>query len=103
MLFRTGEGADYLLLIRSGRFRLVEADIVLGQGDLVGEMGFLSPGNTRTMTLECIEAGEVGRVSYFDVKQLYFSNPNFAYYFLRLVSNRLFDNLGKATKAQATA
>jgi CRP/FNR family transcriptional regulator, cyclic AMP receptor protein len=101
VVFAAGDGASYLLLIRSGSFRLKEADIALGRGDLVGELGFLSPGNTRTMTLECVADGVVGRVSYFDVKQLYFSNPSFAYYFLRLVSHRLFDNLERAQKAQA--
>lgn len=103
VIFAAGDTASYLLLIRSGSFRLREADIALGHGELVGEMGFLSPGNTRTMTLECVADGVVGRVSYFDVKQLYFSNPSFAYYFLRLVSHRLFDNLERAQKAQALA
>ena len=55
------------------------------------------------MTLECVADGVVGRVSYLDVKQLYFSNPSFAYYFLRLVSHRLFDNLERAQKAPAAA
>ncbi len=103
VVFAAGETASYLLLIRSGRFRLREADIALGHGEVVGELGFLSPGNTRTMTLECVEDGVVGQVSYLDVKQLYFSNPSFAYYFLRLVSHRLFDNLERAQKAQSAA
>jgi CRP/FNR family transcriptional regulator, cyclic AMP receptor protein len=103
LVFSAGDAASFLLLIRSGHFRLKEAGIVLGHGELVGELGFLSPGNTRTMTLECVEDGVVGQVSYLDVKQLYFSNPSFAYYFLRLVSHRLFDNLERAQKAQAAS
>ena len=103
IVFRAGEVGEYLLLIQSGRFRLTEAGIGLGSGELVGELGFLSPGNKRTMSLECVEDGVVGRVTYFDLKQLYFANPEFAYYFLRLISQRLFDNLERAQKAQAAA
>lgn len=101
VIFRIGEDAHYLLLIRSGRFRLAEADIRLGEGELVGELGFLSPGNRRTMTLECIEDGTVGKITYYDLKQLYFSNPRFAYYLLQLVGRRLFDNVERAKSAGA--
>lgn len=80
-IFKEGDAADYLLIIESGQFRLAESQIVLGPGELVGEMGFLSPGNKRTATLVCTETGEVGRVSYHAIRQLYFANPKFAFYF----------------------
>jgi CRP-like cAMP-binding protein len=63
------------------------------QGQVVGEMGFMSPNNTRTLTLECMEAGEVLSISYDEVRQLYFQNPQFGFYFLRLTSERLFHNM----------
>jgi CRP/FNR family cyclic AMP-dependent transcriptional regulator len=79
----------------SGRFRLNELDIELLQGQLVGEMGFMSPQNKRTQTLECLEGGEVLSISYDQVRQLYFQNPEFGFYFLRLTSERLFHNMQK--------
>jgi CRP-like cAMP-binding protein len=79
----------------SGRYRLKEIDIELLQGQVVGEMGFMSPSNTRTQTLECLEAGEVLSISYDEVRQLYFQNPEFGFYFLRLTSERLFSNMEK--------
>ena len=103
VLFKAGDSADYLLLLESGRFELREAAISLGAGDVVGELGFLSPGNRRTMTLVCVESGKVSSVSYSSVKQLYFSNPKFAFYFLRLVSDRLFQKLDRAEKARVAA
>lgn len=101
VLFHKGDHANHLLLIHTGRFRLKEAGIELGSGELVGELGFLSPGNQRTMTLECIEAGSAGSVTYKDIQQLYYQNPKFGFFFLRLISNRLFENLEKAKQSAA--
>ncbi|MGV3491170.1 MAG: cyclic nucleotide-binding domain-containing protein [Devosia sp.] len=99
VLFSRGDIAKDLLVLDSGRYELREAGIILHAGELVGEMGFLTPDNTRTMTLVCIEPGIVSAVTYDNVKQLYFSNPKFAFYFLRLVSDRLFENIGRAQKS----
>jgi CRP-like cAMP-binding protein len=77
----------------SGRYRLNELGIELPQGQVVGEMGFMSPHNKRSQTLECLESGEVLSITYDDVRQLYFQNPEFGFYFLRLASERLFHNM----------
>ena len=53
----------------------------------------LSPSNVRTQSLECIEAGLVLSVNYSKVEELYVQNPAFGFYFLRLSSARLFQNL----------
>jgi CRP-like cAMP-binding protein len=55
----------------------------------------LSPSNMRTQTLECIEAGMILSVSYTKVEELYVQNPEFGFYFLRLASARLFENIEK--------
>jgi len=93
VLFAKGDAATCMFYTLSGRYRLKEIDIELLQGQVVGEMGFMSPTNTRTQTLECIEAGEVLSISYDEVRQLYFQNPQFGFYFLRLTSERLFHNM----------
>jgi hypothetical protein len=95
VLFAKGDVANCMFFTISGRYRLKEMDIELLQGQVVGEMGFMSPSNTRTQTLECLEAGEVLRISYDEVRQLYFQNPEFGFYFLRLASERLFSNMEK--------
>src|SRR5215203_2316510 len=95
VLFAKGDIATCMFYTIAGRYRLKEMRIELVQGQVVGEMGFLSPDNTRTQTLECIEAGEVLSISYDEVRQLYFQNPQFGFYFLRLASERLFNNMEK--------
>jgi hypothetical protein len=105
VLFYKDEKAEDMLYIVSGRFRLVESGIEFPVGAIVGELGMLSPSNMRTQTLECIEAGLILSVSYSKVEELYVQNPEFGFYFLRLSSARLFDNIDKLEKrlAQQTA
>src|ERR1700753_2709751 len=94
VLFYKDERADSMYYIVSGRFRLVESGIELPVGAIVGELGMLTPSNMRTQTLECIETGGVLSVSYTQVEELYVQNPAFGFYFLRLASARLFQNIG---------
>jgi CRP-like cAMP-binding protein len=93
VLFYKDEKAESMLYIVSGRFHLVESGIEFPVGAIVGELGMLSPSNTRTQTLECMEAGTILSVSYTKVEELYVQNPEFGFYFLRLASARLFQNI----------
>lgn len=77
----------------SGRYRLKELGIELPQSEIVGEMGLMAPDNRRTQTLQCVESGEILSITYDEVRQLYFQNPQFGFYFLRLTSERLFHNM----------
>jgi CRP-like cAMP-binding protein len=95
IIFYKDEKAEDMLYIVSGRFRLVESGIELPVGAIVGELGMLSPSNMRTQTLECIADGLILSVSYSKVEELYVQNPAFGFYFLRLASARLFENIDK--------
>jgi hypothetical protein len=90
LLFRKGDPAGELFYIASGRFRIAETGTERGAGALVGELGFLAPDDTRTATLECVDEAVVLRISYDQMKQLYFQNPKFGFYLMRLASQRLF-------------
>ena len=103
VLFYKDEKAEDMLYIVSGRFKLVESGIELPVGAIVGELGMLSPSNMRTQTLECIEGGLILSVSYSKVEELYVQNPEFGFYFLRLSSARLFENIDNAGAAAGAA
>ena len=62
-------------------------------GSVVGELGMLAPERTRTQTLVCTESGALLEISYDKIEQLYYQNPKFGFYFLRLSTARLFDNI----------
>ena len=58
----------------------------------MGELGFLTPDNRRTATIECIEAGQVLTIEYDKLLEIYFQNPEFGDHFLILTSQRLLEN-----------
>jgi hypothetical protein len=93
ILFAKGETAKEMFCTVSGRYRLMELGVDLKPGEVVGELGMLAPDNCRTATLECVEAGKVLSITYEQVEQLYYQNPTFGFYFLRLSTARLFENL----------
>jgi hypothetical protein len=93
VLFSKGAEADEMFYTVSGRFRLPELDIDVPRGEVFGELGLLAPEQRRTQTVACAEDGEVLVISYAQVKQLYYQNPQFGFFFLSLASGRLFANL----------
>jgi len=95
VLFRKGEPANEMLFIVTGKLLVKEIGIELSAGRLVGELGFLSPNNRRTQTVECIESGEVLTITYEKLLEIYFQNPEFGYYFLRLTGDRLLQNIAR--------
>lgn len=100
LLFRRGDAADEMLFVLSGRFRAQEADVVLAPGEVFGELGLLLRGHRRTQTVVCEEAGVLLVISYDEVRQLYFQNPKFGFFFLELAAERLARD---AARAEAVA
>ena len=98
MVFRKDDPAREMFLIDNGRFRVCELDIELQPGMIFGELGLLTSGNNRTQSVECIESGYVMTLPYDEVRALYFENPEFGFFFLRLSSDRLLQGL-KRTEA----
>jgi CRP-like cAMP-binding protein len=95
VLFRKGERANEMFMIVTGKFLVSELGMELPAGRVFGELGFLSPNNRRTQTVECTEDGQVLTITYDKLLELYFQNPEFGYYFLRLSSERLLENMGR--------
>ena len=63
---------------------------------MVGELGMLSPDSKRTQSAVCVDGGQILVITYDQVRQLFFQNPKFGYYFMQLASARLFENLKRA-------
>jgi CRP-like cAMP-binding protein len=96
ILMKKGDAANEMLLTVTGKFRVIEINVELPPGRLMGELGFLTLDNRRTATIECIEDGRVLTISYEKLLEIYFQNPQFGYYFLVLTSQRLLENLARA-------
>ena len=95
MLFRKGDPANEMFLTVSGKFLVTEIGIEIPPDRILGELGFLSPNNHRTQSVECTEDGEVLAISYDKLLEIYFQNPEFGYFFLRLTSDRLLQNFAR--------
>lgn len=95
ILMKKGDAANEMLLTVTGRFRVIEINVDLPPGRLMGELGFLTPDNRRTATIECIEDGHVLTITYEKLLEIYFQNPQFGYYFLVLTSQRLLENIAR--------
>ena len=100
-MFRKGDAATELYFLISGHCRVVEPNIEMGAGSVIGELGLLEPGRTRTATVECIENCEMLAISYDNVMELYFQNPTFGFYFLQLSTARLFHTIKKLEEENA--
>jgi CRP-like cAMP-binding protein len=94
-IFRKGDLSSAMFYTVSGRYRLREIEKEVPPGEVIGDLGLIAPDNKRTLTFECIEGGEILTISYSSVKQLYFQNPKFGFYFLQLSSRRLFQDIAR--------
>lgn len=101
-LFRKGEPATEMFYITSGSLHLVELDIEVGPGRLIGEIGMFSPAHRRTMTVKAIGDVELLAISDSSLRQLYYQNPRFGFYLIQLVTSRLVTNLERM-EAQVAA
>lgn len=99
ILFRKDDLANHMFLIDTGKFRVSELDVLLQPGEIFGEIGLLTSDSRRTQSVECIEDGYVMSLPYDEVRALYFENPEFGFYFLRLSSERLLQGLTRAEEA----
>jgi len=94
VVFRKGDRADAMYVVVSGRYRVAELGHDIAPGEVIGELALLAPDQARTQTVQCTESGELLQITYEQVKQLYYQNPTFGFYFLRLTTRRLFaDNI----------
>ncbi|MGY0194133.1 Crp/Fnr family transcriptional regulator [Leptothrix sp. BB-4] len=101
-LFRQGDAADELSFVLSGRFRAVEADVVLQPGDVIGELALVAPDHRRTQTVVCDQAGVLLVLTHDEVRQMYFQNPRFGFFFLERVAERLSRDARRVAQAPSS-
>jgi hypothetical protein len=92
VLFKKDDVANEMFMTITGKFLVKEINVELPPGNIMGELGFLSPDNRRTATVLCLEDGQVLTITYEKLLEIYFQNPQFGYYFLVLTSQRLLEN-----------
>jgi two-component system nitrate/nitrite response regulator NarL len=89
VLFHKGEPSDALYYIARGTVSLREIGIEVGPGTILGEIGLFSADHRRTCTARCESDGELLSASATDAMRLYYQDPEFAVYLIRLITRRL--------------
>jgi CRP/FNR family transcriptional regulator, cyclic AMP receptor protein len=103
VLFQKGDLAKEMYLALSGSIRLASVGVSLGPGTVIGEIGIFSPQGQRMDTAICEADGELGVIPDERVLELYYQNPTFGFYLVKLVTDRLLENYFKAQAAARTS
>jgi CRP-like cAMP-binding protein len=96
VLFETGDESHKMYMIKEGRVRLEGVGRTLGPGDVFGEIGIVAPDNRRTATAICEQDCELLTITRDEVSRLYYVDPGFGWYLIRLITARLLHNLKNA-------
>jgi len=104
-LFNKGDDAAEMFYVSEGRLRLVEHNVELGPGSVVGEIAMFSPSKKRTRTIVAATDVKLSAIGESELKQLYYQNPHFGFYLIQLITHRLVANMeqleGKVGAASA--
>jgi CRP/FNR family transcriptional regulator, cyclic AMP receptor protein len=92
VLFKKGEKPDQMVIIKSGVVHLNEVGVDCSPGDVLGEIAAFTPDNRRTCTAVCATDCELYTLTNSDMIQLYYQNPQFGMYLIRVVVSRLLAN-----------
>jgi hypothetical protein len=98
-LFSKGDPPDNLYYLASGQVRLVETDITIEAGDIFGEIAFFSDSKERTLTAVCKGPCSIVAIDERSFMQLYYQNPAFGMFIVRLISRRLLDGMSQKPDA----
>lgn len=92
-LFRKGDVGSEAYFVVRGRVQLPEVDLTLEPGAFLGEMALFTPGKHRSLTARCLTDVQTLVVSNESLSKLYYQNPDFAVYLLRLITSRLVSDI----------
>jgi CRP/FNR family transcriptional regulator, cyclic AMP receptor protein len=87
-----GDIAKEAYYIVAGEVEIVEIGKTVGSGTLLGEMGLFTEDGRRTMSVRCKSDVQAATITYDRFKELYFQNPQFGFYLLRLIVTRMHSN-----------
>jgi len=87
-VFSEGDAADEAFLLVEGRIEIPERSVVLTPGALFGEMALFTKKRERTASTVCLSDVRLLVITYEQFEQLYFQNPEFGLYLIRLIVRR---------------
>jgi hypothetical protein len=95
VVFQKGDPPDFIYYVLSGRVGLEGVDVVLGPGEVFGEIAFFTDARARTLTARCLEECELLALDEAAFTRLHYQDPAFGLYLMRLITQRLMDGMGR--------
>jgi CRP/FNR family transcriptional regulator, cyclic AMP receptor protein len=92
ILFKKGDAADKLYLIEEGTIRFPEIGKQLSSGAAFGEVGLFAPDSVRSASALCADDCRLYAIRKEKVLELYYENPRFGFFLIRMVSALLQDD-----------
>ena len=96
VLFAKGDISDKMYFIHSGTVSLEEFEVEQSTGAVFGEIAVFTSDNRRTCTAVCMNDCEFYTLDTDTMLQLYYQNPDFGMYLVRLMVDRLMQNWKEA-------
>jgi CRP/FNR family transcriptional regulator, cyclic AMP receptor protein len=86
VVFRRGDPANKLYVVQQGNVRLRETGKRISAGGVFGEVGPFAAHGVRSLTATCDDDCELATISADKVLELYYENPRFGFFLIRLIS-----------------
>jgi hypothetical protein len=93
MLFQKGDAADKIYFIQAGSIEIPEIKRELAEGAVFGEVGIFTPHKTRSASAICAEHAVIYSIHIDKVLELYYQNPKFGFFIVRLLSSYASENI----------
>jgi CRP/FNR family cyclic AMP-dependent transcriptional regulator len=87
-IFEKGDIADRAFVLIEGSVEIVEHGARLETGAIFGEMALFTKAGKRTASARCVTDVSLLSITYEQFEQLYFQNPEFGLYLVRLIVRR---------------
>ncbi|HUB63855.1 MAG TPA: cyclic nucleotide-binding domain-containing protein [Methylocella sp.] len=87
-VFSAGDKATEAFILTAGRIVIPEKSVTLEPGAIFGEMALFSAAGCRTASAVCASDVRLLVITYEQFEQLYFQNPEFGFYLVRLIVRR---------------
>ena len=88
LIFSKGDVATEAFFLIEGKVEIVEPGVTLEAGAIFGEMALFTKSCKRTATVRCLTNVRLLTITYEQFEQLYFQNPEFGLYLVRLIVRR---------------
>jgi CRP/FNR family transcriptional regulator, cyclic AMP receptor protein len=102
VIFKKGDEAKHVFMIRRGEVVLPEINKKLGPGVFFGEVGIFADAGTRMLTAVCDQDCELLSITREKVIELFYQEPRFGFFIVKAMSGYI-SELTSASRLQVSA